>query len=107
MAEALVHSSYYEELSTATREAAACGTPIVCSDGAGARECTGDGALYFNPHLLADLKAPLYRLLREPSLRRELRGKALAWAARFTWEKTARETLEVYRAAAEEREYTR
>lgn len=38
-------------------------------------------------------------VLTDEGKRREMREKGLRQAARFSWEKTARETLKVYRSA--------
>ena len=51
----------------------------------------------FEPRDVDALAAILTRVVNEPALRDELRAKSLARAARFSWERTARETLRVYR----------
>jgi glycosyltransferase involved in cell wall biosynthesis len=81
-------------------EAAACGTPAVVSDVAGHADAVVDG----RTGVLADdadaLRAGLDRVLGDAGLRSSLSAAAQAHASRFTWEATARGTLEVLAAAA-------
>ncbi len=103
LAEVLVHSSYYEEGGAQPVEASACGVPVLASNATGwVQEIEGAGAIVFNPHLLDDLAAKLRRVLENPGLRAELRGRGLEWSRRFSWEATARATAEIYHAAAAE-----
>jgi glycosyltransferase involved in cell wall biosynthesis len=62
-------------------------------------EVTAGAALHVAPapEPLADA---LGQVLADPALRERLRAAGLARAAEFSWERTARETLAVYRAAA-------
>jgi glycosyltransferase involved in cell wall biosynthesis len=79
-------------------EAMAAGTPVVASNRGALREVTGGAAILVDPAPDAFAEA-LERLLAEPALRERLRLAGLARAARFSWERTARETLAVYRTA--------
>ncbi len=103
LAESMIHLSYYEEFGTALREAAASGTPVIASEAGGNRESLGDAAVYFNPHLLDDLQAQLLLVLESADLRAQMRGRGLELTRPITWERAARETLEVYREAAAQR----
>jgi glycosyltransferase involved in cell wall biosynthesis len=60
----------------------------------------GDAAIRFDPRSAEAMAEAVYRLWRDPGLREECRRKGLARAAMFRWEKTARETIAVYRKAA-------
>jgi glycosyltransferase involved in cell wall biosynthesis len=62
-------------------------------------EVLGDAAVLVDPYSVDELAAGMARVLADPELRAELRGKGLERAARFTWERTARETLGVLRSA--------
>jgi glycosyltransferase involved in cell wall biosynthesis len=81
-------------------EAAACGTPSVATRVAGHADAVIDGVT----GLLVDgsdaLRTALHKVLRDGALRARLSVAAQDHAARFTWEATARGTLEVLAAAA-------
>lgn len=94
-AAAFVWPSVYETVSLPIFEAQAAGAAIACVDTPGSRETTG-GAALFMPELTIDhLVDAFTRLARDEPLRRELRDAGLANADRFTWDRTARETLDV------------
>ncbi|MBI4770111.1 MAG: glycosyltransferase [Chloroflexi bacterium] len=75
----------------------ACGAPVACSAIPALWELAGEAALYFDPTDPAAMAAAIGRALGEADLRAALRGRGLARAAEFSWERTARATLAVYR----------
>jgi glycosyltransferase involved in cell wall biosynthesis len=81
-------------------EAAACGTPAVVSDVAGHADAVVDGETGILCRGSDALRVGLDRILRDGDLRTRMSDAARAHAARFTWEATARGTLEVLAAAA-------
>ena len=98
-AEALVFPSVYEGLGLPVREALSVGTPVVAMPYSAIPEIGGDCILYPNGFSASDLAQALERLATDSALRGELHERGLGWAERFTWEKTARATLDVYRSA--------
>ena len=94
----LVLPSFYEGFGLTVLEAMACGTPVVCSGCGSLPEVAGDAALLVNPDDLDGLASAMERVLEDEALRAQMRSRGLAQAARFSWEKTARETLGLYRA---------
>ena len=76
----------------------ACGAPVICSNAASLPEVVGDAALLVNPRDVEEIAQAIARVLAEAALHDELCAKSLARAAQFSWERAARETLEVYRA---------
>jgi alpha-1,3-rhamnosyl/mannosyltransferase len=92
--------SLYEGFGLPPLEAAACGTPVLSSNTAALPEVLGDAAQYVNPFSPADISAGLLRLLNDEDLRQSLESAGPARAALFSWENCARQTLEVYQAAA-------
>jgi glycosyltransferase involved in cell wall biosynthesis len=81
-------------------EAAACGTPAVVTDVAGHADAVVDGETGILCRGNDALRSGLARVLRDEHLRRSMSAAAQRHAARFTWEATARGTLEVLAAAA-------
>lgn len=99
-ADALLLLSEYEGFGLPPLEAQTAGVPVVCSDIAVFREVLGDGALFVPPGDADAAADALARLMTEPALRAELVRRGRANAERFSWARTARETLDVYRALA-------
>jgi glycosyltransferase involved in cell wall biosynthesis len=97
-AAAFVWPSLYEGFGLPPLEAVACGVPVVCSDRSSHPEVVGPAALLVDPTDPEALAEALCRIVADDALRAHLRGVGPAWARQFTWERTARETLEAYRA---------
>jgi len=94
-ADVLVYTSPKEGWGLSVLEANACGTTVVASDSPGLREAVVDSKTGFLvPHgdigAIADRIA---RILSDDALHASLRAGALEWAARFTWDRAAAETL--------------
>jgi len=97
-ADALIFPSLYEGFGLPALEAMACGTPVLTSDTSSLPEVVGEAALTVDPLDTAAIAAGLERLATDEPLRRELRGRGLARAARFTWRRAAERTLAVLEA---------
>jgi glycosyltransferase involved in cell wall biosynthesis len=89
--------SVYEGFGLPPLEAMACGVPVVCSNASSLPEVVGGGGLMVDPHDTSALTAALRRVLADEPLRQELSGRGVEQAARFSWDRAARETLDVYR----------
>jgi len=101
LADLFAFPSLYEGFGLPPLEAMACGTPMVCSNAASLPEVVGDAAITVDPYDVEGLAQAMHRVLTDASLREELRAKGLAQAKQFTWERTARETVAVYRQVLE------
>jgi glycosyltransferase involved in cell wall biosynthesis len=102
LADVCVMTSLYEGFGFPVLEAMACGTPVVCSNGASLPELAGTSALLFDPLRdgSAGLAYQISRLLRDQNLQRELRSQGRKQAAKFTWSSTAERTIEIYQNAS-------
>jgi len=96
-ASAFVYPSLYEGFGLPVLDAMARGTPCVVSIAASLPEVAGEAAVPVEPRSVAGLAEAMERVLNDQSLTARLREAGLARAAGFTWEETARRTLEVYK----------
>jgi alpha-1,3-rhamnosyl/mannosyltransferase len=92
--------SLYEGFGLPPLEAAAAGTPVLCGDAASLPEVMGDAAVYVDPHDVDGIAAGLQSILKDADLRDKLRAAGRRRARQFTWERCARQTLDVYRRVA-------
>jgi len=100
-ARAFVYPSLYEGFGLPPLEAMACGTPVLTSNVSALPEVMGDAALYVDPHDVSELAGCLTRIWRDDALRADLRARGLARARQFSWDRTARLTIDVYRGLLE------
>jgi glycosyltransferase involved in cell wall biosynthesis len=96
-AQALAFPSIFEGFGLPLLEAMGCGTPVVCSNTSSLPEVAGAAALQIDPQDADALADALRRVLTEHDLADELRTRGFAQAARFSWPRTAQETLAIYR----------
>jgi glycosyltransferase involved in cell wall biosynthesis len=80
-----------------TLEAMACGTPVIVGAALDAPEFVADAGILVNPDDIDVMAMSIIRVLTEQGFREQLSAKAIARAKAFSWEKMARETVEVYR----------
>ena len=93
------YPSFFEGFGLPPLEAMRCGTPVVVGDRTSLPEVVGDAGLLVDPFDTAAMTAALARVVDDGELRRLMRARGLARAARFDWRETARRTLEVYQRA--------
>jgi glycosyltransferase involved in cell wall biosynthesis len=95
-----VYPSLYEGFGMPVTEAQACGTPVVTSNVSSLPEAAGEAARLVDPRDVEAIASGLRQVSDDDVLRQELREQGLAHARTFTWSRTARETIQVYRQAA-------
>ena len=74
----------------------ACGTPVITSDVSSMPEVGGEAALYVDPKSVDDIEEKLKEVMENTKLRDGLIDKGFNQAKKFTWEKCAMETIEIY-----------
>lgn len=99
-AEMLLLPSLYEGFGLPALEAMACGIPVIVSNAASLPEVVGDGALICEAGSVESLSAAMTSLLGDSALRNELIRKGIDRAGKFSWETTARKTVDLYDAMA-------
>jgi glycosyltransferase involved in cell wall biosynthesis len=99
-AAAFVFPSRYEGFGLPPLEAMACGTPVVTSNVSSLPEVVGDAAVLVNPANVFDIARGIRDALLDEELRTELIRRGREQASRFSWERTARQMLEIYQEAA-------
>jgi len=98
-AAAFVFPSRYEGFGLPPLEAMACGAPVVTSNVSSLPEVVDDAAMLVNPENVFDIARGIREVLLDDSLRAELVRRGRLQAARFSWETTARQVLEIYKEA--------
>jgi glycosyltransferase involved in cell wall biosynthesis len=99
LAACFVFASINEGFGIPILEAMARGVPVACSRASALPEVAGDCARYFDPLDFEDIGHALLELLSDPALARDLIERGREREAIFTWEATARMTLESYARA--------
>jgi len=95
-AECFILPSLYEGFGFPPLEAMACGCPVIVSNVTSLPEIAGEAAIKVDPYDINEIAGALRQVLTDVNLRQELISKGLERAGQFSWEKTARGTLEVY-----------
>ena len=98
-AEGLVYPSLYEGFGLQVLEAMAAGTPVLTSNVSALPEVAGDAAVLVDPTDVDAIANGMEKLLRDDDLRKDLRERGRARAERFSWEETARRTVQVLHQA--------
>jgi glycosyltransferase involved in cell wall biosynthesis len=95
-----VYPSYFEGFGLPPLEAMKCGTPVIVGNQTSMPEVVGDAAIMFDPFDAADIASAIKKVISDDALRATLKTRSLERAQLFDWQHTARQTLEVYKKAA-------
>lgn len=101
-ADVFVLPSKYEGFGLTVLEAMACGTPVVCSNRASLPEVAGDAAILRDPNDVKGFAEAIVQVLSNQGMAETLTVRGRERAKRFTWERAARQTLDVYEQAYRE-----
>jgi len=100
-ADVFVYTSLFEGFGFPPLEAMGCGLPVICSDSSSMKEVVGDVAVLLKPGDISGFSNNMTRVCRDKDLRKKLSVASVKRAGDFSWEKTAKRTLSVYRSVAD------
>ena len=92
----MVYPSLYEGFGLPVIEAMACGCPVITSNLSSLPEVAGDAALSINPYNIDEISDAMHRLIADRNLQQRLSASGIQRAGTFSWDRCARETINVY-----------
>jgi glycosyltransferase involved in cell wall biosynthesis len=96
-ASCLVYPSIYEGFGLPPVEAMSLNCPVIASSGGSIPEICGQAAAYFDPLSIDSIVHTILETLTSPSRIKDMQIKGQAASQLFTWERTARDTLSIYK----------
>ncbi len=97
LASVFVMPSFYEGFGLPVLEAMACGCPVITSHRGSLPEVAGEAAYYVEPENVEEIQKAVELLVGDKRLRMKLSNAGFEQAKKFSWKKTALETLEIYK----------
>jgi len=97
LAKTYVYPSLYEGFGLPVLEAMQCGCPVVASNATSIPEVAGNAAILVNPLDKKEISDAIYRVLTDIQLREKLISSGYKQTQKFSWDKCAKEMLEVIR----------
>jgi glycosyltransferase involved in cell wall biosynthesis len=94
---AFIYPSLYEGFGLPPLEAMACGAPVIAARIGALQETLGDAAVLLEPVDVDGLARAIIEILANEERRREMSSSGLKQAAKYSWEKAAALTYEIYR----------
>ncbi|HQV68423.1 MAG TPA: glycosyltransferase family 1 protein [Thermoflexales bacterium] len=91
-----VYPSYYEGFGLPVLEAMACGAPVICSNTSSLPEVVGEAAILISPDDIGAIAQAIRLFINDKEMTAKMRARSLEQAAKFTWQRTADETICVY-----------
>ncbi len=96
--EVYIFPSKYEGFGLPPLEAMLYGAPVLAAKASCLPEILGDGALYFDPDDVYGIIKQINKLLDSPETRSDLIVKGKEQLSKYSWQKMAKETLEIYKS---------
>lgn len=100
LASLYLYPSNLEAFPIPLTEAMACGTPILTSNVNGLEEIAGDAAVLVDPSNVGEIAESIGRVLSDPELSASLSERGLQRSKSFTWDRCARQTLDILEQVA-------
>jgi len=101
---AFIFPTLYEGFGIPALEAMNCDCPVIMSNTSSLPEVGGDAAIYFDPNSIDNMREKIESVIFNKDLRDNLILKSKTQRLKFSFEKTARQTLEVYKRLLTNRE---
>ena len=95
-AEFLIYPSKYEGFGIPILESFSQNCPVLCSNTSSLPEVADDAALFFNPDEPEEISLTIDRFLQSSESRNKLIGKGLERLKKFSWDRCAKQTLNIY-----------
>lgn len=99
-AQCFVLPSLYEGFGLPVLEAMSNGCPVIVSNVSSLPEAGGDAALYVDPTNVEDISEKLIKVLTDEKLKEKMIKKGYEQVKKFSWEKSAKEVLDILTKAA-------
>lgn len=99
LAEVFAFPSFYEGFGFPVLEAMACGTPVVTSNVSSLPEVAGAAGVLVNPKSITSIEHGMRMILEDQDLAHQKSQEGRKQARKFSWDKTAQETLNIYKLA--------
>ena len=101
-AQAFIYPSLYEGFGLPILEAMACGCPVVTSNLGSMKEIAGEAAILVDPVSISGIANGIAKIVGDSKTRNRLINEGQRRNLEFSWEKTAFQTLDIYRSLAKE-----
>jgi glycosyltransferase involved in cell wall biosynthesis len=92
----LAYPSLYEGFGLPLVKSMKVGTPVITSNVSSMPEIVDKSAILIDPLNVNDIEKALEKIIKSSSLREKLSTKGIIQAKKFSWTKTAKETLKIY-----------
>lgn len=93
----LTMPSLYEGFGLPIIEAMSCGCPVVTSDRGSLKEVSGDGAYFVDPDSVSSIAKGIGTVFSSNDIQKKLSKMGILQSSKFSWEKTANDTMNVYK----------
>jgi len=103
LARLMVFPSLFEGFGIPLVEAMASGCPVICSNVTSIPEVVGDAAVLFDPQSPEEIATAIWSVWNDDTELSLMKERGLARSRMFSWEETARKTVEVYRKVGRSR----